>query len=343
MPDRPLISFVLISYNQERFIREAVAGAFSQTYSPLEIVICDDCSPDHTFKIIKEMAAAYRGPHKIILHRNQRNLGICGNVNKAVELSRGELIVGAAGDDISLPHRCARIVEEWNRPGRQWRSLCSNAEIIDEFGNRAGTYIDMQSNQRLISADQVLAFGIVGIAGCTHAFSRETFGVFGPLDVQSLGEDEVIGFRSLVLGGVCWISDRLVLYRRHSENTFKSSPDIKNMPKTRRKQLMANYKRDCALVARLRNENLQLAEEKKILTPEMARHYANALRHSFPMLQFVVVYNKHWTSSISWVMWAVLTGRYRPGMFSMFEGTHLPVGFRKLLRFCRKAVMPHRK
>jgi glycosyltransferase involved in cell wall biosynthesis len=342
MPDRPLVSFILISYNQERFIREAVAGAFSQTYSPLEVVICDDCSLDHTFEIIKEMAAAYQGPHKIILHRNQRNLGICGNVNKAVELSHGELIVAAAGDDISLPHRCARIVEEWVQPGRRWHSLCSNAEIIDKAGKQCGPYREKLPGRDLVSVDQVLASGIVGVAGCTHAFSRETFDVFGPLDVQSPGEDEVIGFRSLVLGGVCWISDRLVLYRRHPENTFKTLSDVQSMPWKRRKKLMANDKNTCALLARLQNETLQLAEEKRILTPEMARHYANALSASFPMLQFVVVYNKHWRASLSWMMWAVLTGKYRPGMFSMFECEHLHAGFCKLLRFCRKPAMPRR-
>lgn len=55
--DRPLVTFALIAYDQERFIREAVEGAFSQTYSPLEIILSDDCSSDRTFEIIKDVAA----------------------------------------------------------------------------------------------------------------------------------------------------------------------------------------------------------------------------------------------------------------------------------------------
>ena len=70
--DRPLISFCLFAYNQERFIRKAVEGALSQNYSPLEIVLSDDCSTDSTFEIIKEMAACYHGSHSIILNRNPR-------------------------------------------------------------------------------------------------------------------------------------------------------------------------------------------------------------------------------------------------------------------------------
>ncbi len=41
---RPLVTFALFAYNQEQYIREAVEGAFSQTYEPLEIILSDDCS-----------------------------------------------------------------------------------------------------------------------------------------------------------------------------------------------------------------------------------------------------------------------------------------------------------
>lgn len=36
---RPLVTFALFAYNQERFIREAVEGALAQTYSPLQVVL----------------------------------------------------------------------------------------------------------------------------------------------------------------------------------------------------------------------------------------------------------------------------------------------------------------
>jgi len=42
-PERPLLTFALFGYNQEQYIREAVEGAFAQTYSPLEIILSDDC------------------------------------------------------------------------------------------------------------------------------------------------------------------------------------------------------------------------------------------------------------------------------------------------------------
>jgi hypothetical protein len=49
LKERPFVTFALFVYNQEKYIREAVEGAFSQTYEPLEIILSDDCSTDRTF------------------------------------------------------------------------------------------------------------------------------------------------------------------------------------------------------------------------------------------------------------------------------------------------------
>src|SRR5712672_4304281 len=102
---KPLLTFALAALNQERFIREAVEAAFAQTYSPLEIILSDDCSEDRTFEIMCEMAKAYRGPHRIVLNRNPVRRSIGGHINRIMEVSQGELILAAAGDDISLPRR----------------------------------------------------------------------------------------------------------------------------------------------------------------------------------------------------------------------------------------------
>ena len=134
IPGRPLLTFSIAAYNQEKFIREAVEGAFSQTYSPLEIVLSDDCSGDSTFSIMEKMAGQYRGPHRIILNRNSVRRSLGGHVNRVVEISRGELIVGAAGDDVSLPQRCEIAYEAWERFERRPTSIHSRFIQIDEGG-----------------------------------------------------------------------------------------------------------------------------------------------------------------------------------------------------------------
>ena len=147
--DKPLISFTISCYNQESFIREAVEGAFSQTYSPLEIIISDDCSKDRTFEIAQQMAAAYKGPHTVRLNRNEKNLGISGNANRASALCHGELIVGAAGDDISVPERTSITVQAWNDSGRKATTIFSGYVVIDESGRTVEGETQSDPQERL--------------------------------------------------------------------------------------------------------------------------------------------------------------------------------------------------
>lgn len=111
--DRPLVTFALFAYNQEKYIREAVEGAFSQTYEPLEIILSDDCSSDRTFEIMQEMAAAYEGPHKVRVRQSKVNLGVIDHVISVAKMATGELLIVAAGDDISKAHRCNIVVDYW--------------------------------------------------------------------------------------------------------------------------------------------------------------------------------------------------------------------------------------
>src|SRR6266700_1757044 len=134
----PLISYVVATFNQKDYIREAVESAFAQTYSPLEIIISDDCSKDGTFEIAQAMAAAYRGPHTVRLNQNQSTLGIGGHTNRLMELCRGELIVVAAGDDVSLPNRTEVIRQAWEHSGRQATSIFSCYTTINQDGTVRG-------------------------------------------------------------------------------------------------------------------------------------------------------------------------------------------------------------
>ena len=64
------VTFVLFAYNQEKYIREAVEGALSQTYGAMEIILSDDRSTDRTFEIMEEVVAEYTGIHEVILRKN---------------------------------------------------------------------------------------------------------------------------------------------------------------------------------------------------------------------------------------------------------------------------------
>jgi glycosyltransferase involved in cell wall biosynthesis len=230
---RPLATFFVISYYQERFIHAAVTAAFAQSYSPLQIILSDDCSSDHTFEIMQEMAAAYRGPHKIILNRNPKNLGLGSHINRLMELASGEIIVIGAGDDISLPERVERIQREFAAFGGKAMAVFSDMTEIDGNGNFL-KHADTRPRPGFDNPVQCCRNMLAGITGASNAWHRKVFDVFGPLQPEIVFEDRVIALRAALLGDIRHIAEPLVKYRRHQANTVAMfhSTDVKQARRT---------------------------------------------------------------------------------------------------------------
>ena len=242
--EKPLITFALFAYNQERFIREAVEGAFSQSYSPLEIILSDDCSPDRTFDIMKEMAAEYTGPHTIVLNRNEGNLGVSGHVNRVMEIARGELIVVAAGDDISLSLRTERIYEEYQKKPDAL-SFFSLTETIDINGNYIGLHCP---DNHVIGKDlfESITHFCCCVIGASHAWHRSIFDFYGPLYDKTIYEDRSISLRAKLLGSICFIPEVLVRYRIHENNLSK--PQLNRNNRDSRIYYISAYDRTLNLI-----------------------------------------------------------------------------------------------
>jgi len=209
--EKPLVTFGLLAYNQEQFIREAVAGAFAQTYSPLQIVLSDDGSPDMTFEIMQEMASQYQGPHQIVLNRNEPNLGIGGHINKVMSLAKGELVVVAAGDDYSLPRRTETLVNTWLALDKQPDSIHSACAVMNENSIIVSDKYEAPGRENFTA--EAIASGSVVVLGATHAWRRSSFERFGPLQLGCNNEDAAIGFRSALCGGGAYVDEVLVRYR----------------------------------------------------------------------------------------------------------------------------------
>lgn len=128
----PLITFAVITYNQEKYIRETLKGVFAQRYPCMEIIISDDCSTDTTFEIIRQMVSQYQGPHHIYAIKQEKNLGTVNHVIDVARRGRGNLLVLNAGDDISHPERTEELVRHWQKTGAV--ALSSFHDEISEAG-----------------------------------------------------------------------------------------------------------------------------------------------------------------------------------------------------------------
>lgn len=212
MTERPLATLLLLAYQQRSTIAAAIEGALQQSYSPLEIVISDDASTDATWDTIERAVAGYGGPHRLILNRNPVNLGIGAHLNRMVELSHGALLFVAAGDDVSLPQRCARVVDAWLAADRKPDLIASALLDLDDQGRTHGVIVPTDLASYRDAADW--AARPPHVIGAAQAWTRRVFERFGPLPAGSVAEDRLMVLRAIVSGGALTLPEPLVQYRR---------------------------------------------------------------------------------------------------------------------------------
>ncbi len=210
--DQPLASIVLVSYQQEKFIAEAIDSLLNQTYSPLEIIISDDASKDQTQDILLKILNQYSGPHKIEVIFNEKNLGLCGNINKALSHCNGEFIFAAAGDDISLPNRCEIVMKKWLQLNKKPDLIATDAYDMSTEGDILGVKktSDLGKYKDLDSWIKKEPY----FFGSSHSWSRSLINSFPPLNPDLAAEDHVMIFRAILANGATTISQPLVKHRR---------------------------------------------------------------------------------------------------------------------------------
>ncbi len=227
MPEatRPLITFAVFAYNQEDVIAEAVEGAFAQTYSPLEIILSDDGSSDGTFEILAKMAAEYDGPHTVRARRSPQNRGLLGHINDVAAEAKGEIIVMAAGDDVSLPERTEVLAE----------AIGSSCGAAAAFSG----YSVLGSNEKIahgwaphtaVSLAEI-AFNCGGVAkGATYAYRTHCLRWPRPIPESLFSEDRILPLRAAVLGDVIPLAESLVSCREAVDSMGKRLVRERRLP-----------------------------------------------------------------------------------------------------------------
>jgi glycosyltransferase involved in cell wall biosynthesis len=212
MLKKPLASVIFITYNQEELVEESIKSILEQTYSPLEIVISDDFSNDKTTQKILEVTSKYEGPHLIKYCFNTQNLGLCGNINQAIKNCSGEFIFAAAGDDISLPGRCEKVMQEWLRLEKKPGLIATDAFDMTLEGEILG--IKRTSILQTYSGIRDWIHKPPYFFGSSHSWSKKFLDKFPPLNKQLFAEDHLMIFRAIISDGAYAVSEPLVKHRQ---------------------------------------------------------------------------------------------------------------------------------
>lgn len=99
----PTVSIIMATYNCEPTLRRSIDSILQQTYEDWEFIICDDCSKDNTYSILREYKLKY--PDKFVILKNENNSKLAYSLNRCLKVAKGELIARMDGDDESVADR----------------------------------------------------------------------------------------------------------------------------------------------------------------------------------------------------------------------------------------------
>lgn len=230
---KTLVSFILLTYNQSKYIDEAINGALEQDYQNIEFIFSDDCSVDDTFEKISHITNGSK--RNIILNKNKDNLGLTAHFNKALSMSSGDIIVCAAGDDISLVSRVSDTVTLLNE-----NQNVSFVSFCDEFIDEDGYKIPRESNitkPKTLSLEEFVNGNTLPFSAASRGFRRELYSFFGELNAECPTEDTPYILRGLMLGNALVSPFPAIKYRKHNNNL--SNKD--NLAKMKHENVVNQY------------------------------------------------------------------------------------------------------
>lgn len=124
------ISVLMGIYNCADTLEQAVISIQNQTYTNWELILCEDGSSDNTYEIAQALAAR---DNRIVLLRNEKNLGLNATLNRCLAAATGEYVARMDGDDDCMPDRFEKQVN-FLESHPQYQIVSSAMILFDETG-----------------------------------------------------------------------------------------------------------------------------------------------------------------------------------------------------------------
>lgn len=129
MKNNPLVSLLIPTYNQAKFLPRAIQSALDQNYPNLEIIVHDDASTDNTPQVLKQFSDS-----RLQIIRTKDNHGMLGGWNYIVNKARGEYLKFLASDDLLDKSCVSKLVVAALANPRAALITCQR-NLIDQEGN----------------------------------------------------------------------------------------------------------------------------------------------------------------------------------------------------------------
>lgn len=219
---RPLVSIALATCNGERYLREQLDTVYAQTWEPFEVVASDDASTDGTAAILAEYARERGLRYEI----NPVRLGLTGNFERAIRLSRGELIALCDQDDLWKAHKIAALAESIGGAsliycnGQEHLATDGSVQVEHSIGQvfAFARALDTERPTRHLLAEN-------WVVSHTLMFRREICAHALPFPPHHIYHDGWLALVASKLGGVRYLDQMLQTHRRHAASITFARPE----------------------------------------------------------------------------------------------------------------------
>jgi glycosyltransferase involved in cell wall biosynthesis len=221
----PLVSTIVLSYNQSRFLLETLESVKAQTYKATQLIIVDDCSSDDSVATIGHWLQ--ENGIRCAFIRHQQNEGICKSLNDALAVANGKYISIVASDDVWLPGKIERQVEIMESQPDYVGVLYSDALQMDENGHvLPGMLIAPSWKLPEMPQGQVLNTLLQGnfIPGLTTLIRRSCYDEVGLYDENLPWEDWDMWMRIARHYSFIYSPTPSAKYRHHEKSLSHSDP-----------------------------------------------------------------------------------------------------------------------
>jgi glycosyltransferase involved in cell wall biosynthesis len=221
---QPGVSIAIPVHNGENYLRRAIDSILAQTYTDLEVVVCDNASTDATESIAREVAAA---DPRVRYHRNPENIGAPRNFNLAFNLTTRRYFKWAAHDDELEPGFIEACVEVLDRDPAVVAAF-SRAVVIRGDGTVRKPLRILIEDGDHPAADRRFADVIRPRYGVFHVWALMRAEAVASTALHGLypGEDRVFVAEIALRGRLHTLDAPLFRLRDHPQRSVKSLPTI---------------------------------------------------------------------------------------------------------------------
>ena len=218
----PLLSVCIRSYNQERFIADAIDSVLKQeTTFDFEIIISDDCSSDRTISIVEDYVKRY--PEKVRFIKGTTNVGGPNNLKRVIQASSAKYITCLDGDDYYLSTNKLQKQVDFLESHAEYSACFHNTMDVNENGEKLGIFNPLDFHQVHDAAEFIIEKWFVPIHS---AVLRRELIEFPDWYDTVMNDDYVIHLSVVKHAPYYYMPDVMVAYRHHSNEISVAYKDI---------------------------------------------------------------------------------------------------------------------